>query len=668
MTTRGLLPKCGPSFFDRFSRLTDVQNAAIPAILAGGDVMIVAATASGKTEAYAAPIAERIVASKKRGGARAIIVVPTRALANDLKRRLEGPFESCQVTLGRYTGEHKERSAGRLREVVITTPEALDSLLSRRRSALANVDHIVIDEVHVLDGTPRGDQLRILLHRLSRVVGRTLRKTLVSATVDDPPEMAARYADAPTIVRVDGSRRIVAKFFLGAAPDDMRRHIDELGAAGLRKILVFCRSRNEVEELTRTLRHGTLFGDSVFPHHGSLSQAERERTERGLLAAPNGVAVSTMTLELGIDIGSIDYVLLFRPPADVAGLMQRMGRGGRRGDTTRVGCVCASASEERLYRFMLRCARDGRLHAAAYGFRPGVLVQQAMVLAGDAFVAETAFAAILPPKLQPRFDQVACRSILAKMSDDGLGESPEQGRFVLSDAYDQQWLHGKLHANIGSESTIDVVDRLTGDVVGSMNKDDIHPEPQTLGGKTHAPVAFSDGRLLVDRHNDAAPPRFVPRSAPRTSLAFAAAFVADAVSEMRLPPLTIPWTSTETDIFVLHGLGSVGALLLAKSLVFERSDTVVLGRGAFGIAASGRPSSLPRTPEVLERLIGRQPKVLARAAGMGPFHNHLPEAIGDRAVREVLEIDRLIEILMNSKLVEVPLDRWPDWLPGSLGP
>src|SRR5690606_26195628 len=152
------------AFLGRFPRATEVQELAIPHVLVGRDVLISAPTASGKTEAYAAPAVERIGATRQ-GSPALLLVSPTRALANDLKRRLEGPLFDVKVPFGRYTGEHKERVDGALPEVVVTTPEALDSLLARRAKLLSGVRTVVLDEIHVLDGSGRGDQLRVLLQR-----------------------------------------------------------------------------------------------------------------------------------------------------------------------------------------------------------------------------------------------------------------------------------------------------------------------------------------------------------------------------------------------------------------------------------------------------------------------------------------------------------------------
>jgi ATP-dependent Lhr-like helicase len=289
---RRLLPITFGPWFARFQGLTEVQRLAIPPIMAGHDVLICSATASGKTEAYAAPAAE-ILRQHERESAAALVIAPTRALTNDLKRRLEGPMGNVDVSLGRYTGEHKERVGGKLPAVVIATPEAVDSLLARRPAALQATRYVVLDEIHVLDSTPRGDQLRVLLHRLEQVTRIRPQRVAASATVDRPHELAGRFLRAGVQVVVPGIRKILARPFEGRDPTQVAAHLDDLAGHGFKKLLVFCRSRNQVETFSAKLRNRTRFGDAIHAHHGSLSKNHRERTERLFHLAPAAVCRRT---------------------------------------------------------------------------------------------------------------------------------------------------------------------------------------------------------------------------------------------------------------------------------------------------------------------------------------------------------------------------------------
>mgnify|MGYP001214241497 CR=1 FL=1 len=235
---RTLLPHTFGSWFARFTALTQVQQEAIPVIASGQDALICSATASGKTEAYAAPAAELVLRNPGEG-VQVLIIAPTRALTNDLKRRLEGPMGLVQVGFGRYTGEHKEKVSGALPSIVVATPEALDSLLARRGPLLRSVRMVVLDEIHVLDSTPRGDQLRILLRRLDQVASQRPQRVAVSATVDRPEELALRYLKNPKPVVVPGIRKILGRCFPGRAPESIGAHLDDLASHGMKKILVY---------------------------------------------------------------------------------------------------------------------------------------------------------------------------------------------------------------------------------------------------------------------------------------------------------------------------------------------------------------------------------------------------------------------------------------------
>ena len=158
-------------FFGRFGRLLPIQIAAIPPILARRNVIISAPTAAGKTEAVVAPLAERLLAD----GAPSVgilYIAPTRALVNDVERRLAGPCATADLSVAVRTGDRRELRLKSQPHVLITTPESTDSMLCRIPQVFRDTRAIVLDEVHQLDGNYRGDQMRVLLRRLERISGR----------------------------------------------------------------------------------------------------------------------------------------------------------------------------------------------------------------------------------------------------------------------------------------------------------------------------------------------------------------------------------------------------------------------------------------------------------------------------------------------------------------
>ncbi len=608
-----------------------------------------APTASGKTEAYAAPATEALLAGS-RGSLHTLIVSPTRALANDLKRRLEGRLTELTVGLGRYTGEHKERKKGALPEIAITTPEALDSLLARRSHLLATARMVVLDEIHVLDGTPRGDQLRVLLHRLERVAKHRPQRIAVSATIDDPEATAQRYLENGHVVSIEGPRTIRVKSLPGRSSTDMAAHLKTLTQAGFRKILVFCNRRESVERYASDLRGACVFDDAVYPHHGSLSQAVRERTERRFLEAPAAVAFATMTLELGIDIGTVDYIVLDMPPPDVASLLQRIGRGSRRTQVTRAGIVVSDPGEALVYRVLLQNGARGHLLAMPYAFRPGVLLQQALVTASaEGWIGLEAFRKLVPRELWEDVAPTGAFDLLTSLVERGCLEEPVSDRYVIAEKIEQRYEIGKLHSNLDGGDPTQVVDRLTGEVIGRIEGVDAEAQGRiTLGGGGRKVVGRArQGRVLTDTAKINTPTQFAPRSSPCCSFAQGRA----VVEALGVEADQIVQLVAETVTFLIHGLGRIGSLLLARAIGDRSGERFVLGTSPYVLKIRLPLDTLPRPDEheVLE-LVQSQRKRLAKLLVMGPWHATLPEALQEQSVLAASGLAEVQQFLAGAEL------------------
>jgi ATP-dependent Lhr-like helicase len=353
--------------------------------------LVCSPTASGKTEAAVAPLIER---NKGVWTDWTILYIsPTRALVNDLYERLRIPLGVLGLHLARRTGDHHD-DLGRVPNVLLTTPESFDSLMCRGRDlggaphVLTHVVAVVLDEAHLLHGTGRGEQARWLIERLRRlrryamdsewVKHDGVQVVALSATVPDPHAVLDAYAVDGRFIRIDGGRVIqevrvegdlpIAEWVIPAvlsSPDPPS------------KVLVFANSRRRVDKRAEALRPllDPLSYD-VAGHHGSLDVKERERTERSIRTRGRMVVVSTSTLEIGVDIGDIDLVVLDAPPPDVSALLQRIGRGNRRTAETRV-CLCAgSALEILIQEAMLTAARAGELGPGQVGPQFAVARQQ----------------------------------------------------------------------------------------------------------------------------------------------------------------------------------------------------------------------------------------------------------------------------------------------------
>jgi ATP-dependent helicase Lhr and Lhr-like helicase len=363
--------------------LRDIQAKAIPAVLAGGDVVLSANTAAGKTEAAFLPLLTSIGQEGRSADGFAILYVsPLKALINDQFRRLESLCETCGVLLHKWHGDvsadAKSRARKRPTGVVLITPESLEALLVHRSAEaprmFKNLQAVVIDELHAFIGTERGMQLQSILSRIEVLSSRDrIDRIGLSATLGNMALAAEAlrpgFGDKVTIVEGDdvgngirlqirGYRKPLLLRFNDTVEDlenaenvgvavqqddegEVRStEIPEAVARDLFKFLrgrsnlLFAGSRSAVEvyaDHLRSMCEEASLPNEFFPHHGNLSKAVREDVEVRLRDDPRPTtAVATTTLELGIDIGDVETVAQIGPGFSVASLRQRLGRSGRR--------------------------------------------------------------------------------------------------------------------------------------------------------------------------------------------------------------------------------------------------------------------------------------------------------------------------------------------------
>jgi ATP-dependent Lhr-like helicase len=277
---------------------------------------------------------ERHLNGTSGAGRSAILIVsPTKALANDLVRRLEPVFDLLGLVIGVRHGERKDTERASLPHVLITTPESLDVMLGKQESALTATSAVVLDEVHLLANTQRGLQLAICLHRLECWREQALQVVGLSATLGDPQSVWRFFRPGvdPVVIEDDsGDRSLSLHIRLALQPAQLVTLVDGLSRKDPAKILVFANSRRVCDVVAATLRAESSFGDSVFAHHSSLSRDERLLVEREFQERPRAICVATSTLELGIDIGDINLVVLWGVPTNWQSYLQRLGRANRR--------------------------------------------------------------------------------------------------------------------------------------------------------------------------------------------------------------------------------------------------------------------------------------------------------------------------------------------------
>jgi ATP-dependent Lhr-like helicase len=277
-----------------------------------------------------------------------VYIAPTKALVNDLEKRLSPPFHSLGLRVGVRHGDRDDLVAGATPHLLLTTPESLDVLLFRKEGALRTVQAVIIDEVHLLYNTQRGLQLSILLKRLQSVLPMKLQWAALSATISrlaDVREFFSGGEEAATFVNCPTTRHIDAQVRHIAGEQSFLDLVVKMTTGRPTKLLVFADSRRECERLAGILHLHPLLRQRVFAHYSSLSPELRVDTERKFAAFDTAVCVSTSTLELGIDIGDIDAVLLWGVPGGVESFLQRIGRGNRRASKTNVVCLVPDSSQ-----------------------------------------------------------------------------------------------------------------------------------------------------------------------------------------------------------------------------------------------------------------------------------------------------------------------------------
>ncbi|MBU8536223.1 DEAD/DEAH box helicase [Falsiroseomonas tokyonensis] len=387
-----MMPDAFPVFFTGRQPYAG-QAMVMPEVVRGHNVLFAAPTASGKTEAAVTPLYQRHITFKRRDLS-TIYVAPTKALVNDLYERLVTYLETRQAgAVARYTGDRHEFRTASGAFCLLVTPEALDSLQLRRPETLSGVRAVIVDEIHLLHGQPRGQQLRHVIARIRKAAAPSgsprdrFQLVGMTATLDDMAGVAETWLGAGAKVLSHGASRDIELQFvdIDADGDPDRERAGALARwlqrAAAEKVLVFANSRNGAHGLAAHL-HRELEGTRwpVHLHFGALAATERERVEDEMRRKRYGVCVATTTLEIGIDIGDVDTVVLSDPPRSVSGFLQRIGRGNRRSDVCRVVAFRATENDERLIRALVDCGRRGELDDIHEYDRPSVRFQQILSL------------------------------------------------------------------------------------------------------------------------------------------------------------------------------------------------------------------------------------------------------------------------------------------------
>jgi len=334
------------------------------------NLLLTSSTASGKTEAAFFPILTMLEGNLPESVA-VLYIAPLKSLINDQFSRIDELLDISGIPVTHWHGDvaqsHKKKLLDKPRGILQITPESLEAMLMNRSNDLIRLFHglefVIIDEIHTLTGSDRGNQIICQLCRLGKLIGHHPRRIGLSATVGDTELAAAwlsagsgRDTDVPTLTPEKLRWRIGMEHFYiqNDDHDQVEDKKDAAGSAALKKraqidsgyeyiydcvkdkkSLVFSNSREETEFVTATLRQiAKNRGDKdiFLIHHGNLSASIREEAEQKMKDEDiHAVTCATVTMELGIDIGKLERVVQNSSPNSVSSLLQRLGRSGRRG-------------------------------------------------------------------------------------------------------------------------------------------------------------------------------------------------------------------------------------------------------------------------------------------------------------------------------------------------
>ena len=436
-------------FRDRIGEPTSAQRLAWPVVAAGENLLLCTPTGSGKTLAGMLPVVDRIRAERRTGLA-CLYIAPLKALLQDactnLRRHCQeiderSPCDAWPIRMELRSGDTSARAKKyqitNPPHVLLTTPESLAVLLTHSGAGdlFRSLRWVIVDELHAMACSKRGADLALALERLERLA--RLQRIGLSATCS-PVSTAARFLIGANrtcrIAQVDDQSDMELRaepLPFDSAPGFMNRLVARLEPElhANRTTLIFTNTRSLTERVTWALRHRyPERAEEIAAHHSALAPARRRLVERALKQGRLWAAVSSTSLELGIDIGSVDGVVFIHPPGSVVRLLQRLGRSGHRPGMPRRGLVLTASARALVEAAVTaECGRHGEIETLRVPDSPlDVLCQHLVGMAmTELWTADDAFALVrraFPYHNLARGDFDACLDYLSgRHQDDGIG-------------------------------------------------------------------------------------------------------------------------------------------------------------------------------------------------------------------------------------------------------
>jgi len=541
-------------FSARFAGVTEPQSLGWPRIRAGEDVLISAPTGSGKTLAAFLHAIDSLIRRARLGAlpdhTEIVYVSPLKALSNDVHKNLEIPLAEiaalakergiplAPIRTALRTGDtpqwERQQMIKERPHILVTTPESLYILLTaaRPREMLTQVGTLIVDEIHAVADDKRGSHLALTLARLDLLVeqngNRKPQRIGLSATVKPVEEVAAFLSDRAQIVNVGHRRAMdlaveVPRDELGpVASNEMWGEIYDRVAELIREnrtTLVFVNTRRLSERVAHHLAE-RLGENAVLPHHGSLSRALRLESERRLKNGELRAVVATASLELGIDIGTVDLVCQIGSPRSIAVALQRIGRAGHWVGALPKGRIFATTRDELIESAALvRAIRKGELDRLEIPHNALDILAQQMVAAcaSEEFAVDDLYALMRRAEPYRTLDRKDFDTVLGVLAEGIATARGRSGAYLHLDAVNQR-VKGRRNARltaITSGGAIPdtaqylVVAEPEGTTVGTLDEDfaieSMAGDVFLLGTTSWRIRRVESGRVRVEDAHGAAP-------------------------------------------------------------------------------------------------------------------------------------------------------------------
>jgi ATP-dependent helicase Lhr and Lhr-like helicase len=615
---------------------TDVQAEAWPAIQSGRDALIAAPTGSGKTfAAFLSSIDQlfaQALARELEDHTQVLYVSPLKALSNDIQKNLRQPLaEIGQAALQAgllmpelrvlvRTGDtpmaDRQQMLKRPPHILVTTPESLFILLTAEKSRrlLQTVRTVIVDEIHAVAPNKRGAHLALSLERLEALTLTKPQRIGLSAT-QRPIELVARFLAGarplPTIVDVGHRRRMdiaveVPKDELSAvATNAVWSDIYDRLAALVREhrtTLVFVNTRRLAERVAHHLeeRLKDLGPGSVAAHHGSLSRQIRLSAEERLKSGTTRVVVATASLELGIDIGTVDLVCQIGSPRAIATCVQRIGRAGHWIKAIPKGRLFATTRDELLEcAALIRAIRTGTLDLISVPPAPlDILAQQLVAASASHTWSEADLFALVRRAFPYRELERTEFERIVQMLGDGISTNRGRGLAYLHRDRIHHTVKGRRGARLAAitsggaipdTANYAVVSEPEGTVVGSVDEDfaveSLAGDIILLGNTSWRIKGVEMGRVRVEDAHGAPPNIPFWRGEAPSRTAELSAEVAEIRREIAERALSaqqsaLQWLKQECGLdargaqqaveYVLNGRAVLGVVPTQSTIVAER--------------------------------------------------------------------------------------------------